>query len=223
MEKPERDPPDFEMLKYEIDRNHELELNKFLHALEIERLKILQLVNGGAFTVLVAFAAGLMHGPGWSRLLAITAGLAWVLGLGAAALATHRQLNAQAAYNAGYRHRRNAVEFRKLAAIYGEAGAVLMLPPLEGALAKRQARRDRWHNGTAASGAPHGERVRACIGHAYDERADAALFAGRAGGRHVKALAIAGMLFFMLGGGLLAGSLALADPPPLASAEKAAQ
>jgi len=46
------DPPDFEICKYQLDRAHELELNRFAHGLEIERLKILQLVNGGAFTVL---------------------------------------------------------------------------------------------------------------------------------------------------------------------------
>ena len=61
--------PDFELTNMISNRAHELEPNKFAHALEVERLKILQLVNGGAFTVLVVFAIGLIRttpGPaGW--------------------------------------------------------------------------------------------------------------------------------------------------------------
>jgi len=127
-----RDPPDFELKKYELDREHELELNKIAHALEIERLKVLQLLNGGAFTVLAAFAPGLLRSHGLSRPLALLAAASWVVGLGAASWATQKQLDAQGKFNKAYRCRRNAVELRRLSTTFGEEAASRMVPPAEG-------------------------------------------------------------------------------------------
>ncbi len=182
MEKPPQDdPPDFELRKYELDRAHELELNKFAHALEVERLKILQLVNGGAFTVLVAFAAPLLSSKGWSAWLALLAGFSWTLGLAAAAYATQRQLDGQGKFNAAYRHRRNAVEWRRLSKIYGGVAASRMIAPLT-----------QDEDGKAGiEGRPSSGADRPSVDEAHPE--------GRAATLNVKRLAIAGLFLLMLG------------------------
>ena len=106
--------PDFELRKYELDRAHELELNKFAHGLEVERLKVLQYVNGGAFAVTVAFAAGVLREGGVAAGLAGGAAVFWVAGLATAAWATQIQVEAQANFNRSIRFRRNAIEWRQL-------------------------------------------------------------------------------------------------------------
>lgn len=205
-------PPDFELKKYELDRAHELELNKFAHALEVERLKILQLVNGGAFTVLVVFATGLVASPRPSPALAILAGVSWVLGLGAAAWATQRQLQGQAKFNQAYRLRRNAVEFVALGRTYGAAAAAAMLPPLDATAPGASAKTER----------KPAEKARDPKREDYDGQADAAFYDGKNAGKYVKKMAMASIVLFMLGGLSLAASLATADPAKLERGEKAA-
>lgn len=109
-----QDAVEFQLHKYQRDREHELELNKFTHALEVERLKILQLLNGGAFTIFLGFSNLLLYNGGQPRQAGIAAALLWLLGLGAAAWATQVQLDTQAAFSKAYRLRRTAVEWREL-------------------------------------------------------------------------------------------------------------
>ncbi len=100
----------FELEKYKADRVHELELNKFAHAFEFERLKILQLLNGGAFTVAVGFSAVLTGASGASRCLALAGIAAWVGGLIAAAWAAQLALDTQVKFSQAYHRRRRAME-----------------------------------------------------------------------------------------------------------------
>ena len=216
------DPPDFELRKYELDRAHELELNKFAHALEVERLKILQLVNAGAFTVLIAFAAGIVRMEGTPRALAVIAGLSWVLGLAAAALATHLQLKAQASINKAYRHRRNAVESRRLSAAYGTARAALMITPVDKTQEKRDVQRDLVIEAEENEGTDVVELDTWATGDEHDELADQAFYRGVSESKFIGKLAGASIGLFMLGGVLLAFSLASADPSQLEPPAKAA-
>lgn len=102
---------DFELTKYGYDRQHEIELNKFTHALEVEQLKLLILLNGGGAAALLSFA----DTSGFSMSLAglFVPVLLWILGLGSAATATLRMRQLQAEYTKAYRHRRNATEWRR--------------------------------------------------------------------------------------------------------------
>lgn len=224
---PQDDPPDFELSKYELDRAHELELNKFAHALEVERLKILQLVNGGAFTVLAVFATGLVRSPGCSPALAILAGVSWMLGLGAAAWATQRELNRQGMYNKAYRLRRNAVEWRGLGAIHDKGLVAAMLPPFG------DERRTAQEDAVTAVGRDEAEKEKAekaeadvpepVTDESYQDAADIAFYQGKDASQGVTDLAVASILLFMLGGSLLAASLAFADPAQMAAVGKAAR
>lgn len=114
---PESGPADFELHKYDSDRVHELELNKFSHALEVERLKILQLVNGGAFTVVVGFSDALVQSRGDARWLAAAASVGWIAGLASAAWATQLTLDWQTSFSKAYNRRRRAIEWRRLRGI----------------------------------------------------------------------------------------------------------
>lgn len=118
---PESGPADFELHKYDSDRVHELELNKFSHALEVERLKILQLVNGGAFTVVVGFSDALLQSRGDTRWLAAAAIVSWIAGLASAAWATQLTLDWQASFSTAYNRRRRAIEWRRLRGISPDA------------------------------------------------------------------------------------------------------
>lgn len=109
---------DFELAKYNTDRTHELELNKFTHALEVERLKILQLLNGGAFTVALAFSDLVLEAAGPARDLALISVATWVAGLLAAAWATQLQLDSQRAFTQAYHNRRRTMEWRALAVLH---------------------------------------------------------------------------------------------------------
>lgn len=104
----------FELEKYKADRVHELELNKFAHAFEFERLKILQLLNGGAFTVAVGFSDALTGASGASRCLALAGIAAWVGGLIAAAWAAQLALDTQVRFSSAYHRRRRATEWYAL-------------------------------------------------------------------------------------------------------------
>ena len=109
--------------KYDADRVHELELNKFTHALEMDRLKLLLLLNGGAFTVVGGFSESLFR-PGATSPILFAAMGAWLVGLLLAAFATQDALNVQRAFAQAYHNRRRATEWR----ILGETD-----PPVPGA------------------------------------------------------------------------------------------
>lgn len=111
------EPGPFETLKYQIDRAHELELNKFTHALEVERLKILFLLNGGAATAWFTFAKDRIEGlSGFYTLLNILGPVAfWLGGLFGAARAAHWALTTQRGFTRAYHQRRRAAEHAWLA------------------------------------------------------------------------------------------------------------
>lgn len=116
---------DFEAIKYGYDREHELELNKFTHNLEVEQLKLLILLNGGAATALLAFADGPVAANAVAWLLLPV--LLWLIGLVVAAWATLTMREAQSAFSKFYRHRRNATEWRLLADAFRQRGVALPL------------------------------------------------------------------------------------------------
>lgn len=105
------EPPDFELTKYGYDREHELELNKFTHALEVEQLKLLFLLNGGAAAALLTFAERVTYPMTREGLLWPV--LFWIAGLTVAAGATFRTRLVQGLYSKAYRHRRHATEWRR--------------------------------------------------------------------------------------------------------------
>jgi hypothetical protein len=105
---------DFLREKYAHDRAHELELNRFTHAFELEQIRLLFLLNGGAFTVLVALVEWRPI-VGSLALLLMAAALAWLLGLLAAVVAGRRALDVQRAFTQAYHNRRRSVETGLLA------------------------------------------------------------------------------------------------------------
>ena len=102
-----------ELEKYRLDREHELELNKFSHALEMERLKILSYLNGGAVGVYLALVKDRLSGadPGLAAASTVAV-LFWLAGLVAAATAIQSNLTTQVAFARAYHHRRRATEWR---------------------------------------------------------------------------------------------------------------
>lgn len=193
--KEESERPGFELQKYELDRAHEVELNKFAHALEIERLKLLQLLNGGAFTVLVAFASSVFGGAGPGPMLALLAASCWVFGLGTAAAATHLQLRSQRNVNQAYRFRRNAVEWRQLSKLFPDEDQLRRMvgPPL-----------------------PGGGRAN---DQAYDRWAGEAVLKGLNEGKKVSRLGAAGIILFVTGALFLTASIWASPLPPPQKAE----
>lgn len=117
-EKP--DDLDFELTKYGYDRQHELELNKFTHNLEMEQLKLLILLNGGAATALLTFADGSILARTLPWLLLPV--LLWLAGLIIGAWATIEMRDAQSGYSKFYRHRRNATEWDYLVYAFRRRG-----------------------------------------------------------------------------------------------------
>lgn len=97
----------FVLHKYALDRAYELELNRFTHAYEMEQAKLLFILNGAAFALLLGL---LKLGPaaGEPRLVILAAGL-WLLGLLTATVAGCLALEAQRAFARAY-HRRRARE-----------------------------------------------------------------------------------------------------------------
>lgn len=186
--KEEGEPPDFELHKYELDRAHEIELNKFAHALEIERLKVLQILNGGAFTVLVAFAPSVFGGGGQGAIFAPLAALCWIFGLGTAAAATHIQLRSQRNVNQAYRLRRNAVEWRQLKKLSHDDEQLRRMvgPPL---------RRDQTINDEA-----------------FDRWAGESLLLASEAGTTVSRLGAVGILLFVMGALFLTVSIWVSGP-----------
>lgn len=104
-------PADFELTKYGYDREHELELNKFTHALEVEQLKLLVLLNGGAAAALLTFAKETTYPLTLAGLLGPV--VLWILGLVAAAAAAVVLRQVQAEFSRAYRHRRQAIEWSR--------------------------------------------------------------------------------------------------------------
>lgn len=97
--------------KYALDRAHELDLNRFTHLYEVEQVRVLFLLNGGAFTILVALVELGAAGPVAATLL-LAAAVAWLSGLVAAAIAGRRALDIQRQFAKAYHNRRRAVEQR---------------------------------------------------------------------------------------------------------------
>src|SRR3954471_19675413 len=102
---------DFERVKYERDRAHELALNEFTHNLEVTQLKLLIVLNGGAATPLLTFVE---HSAGSLRWLMLPV-FVWLIGLFTGALATLKMRKAQAQYGKFYRHSRQVTESLRLA------------------------------------------------------------------------------------------------------------
>lgn len=107
---------DFEIEKYKLDRLHELELNKFTHALEMERLKLLTFLNGGAAAAWLTFSrAAEITSNRWPAIaLIVVPALFWLVGLASASVATQRALTCQRDYTKAYHQRRRADEWRTL-------------------------------------------------------------------------------------------------------------
>lgn len=105
-------PQDFEITKYGFDRDHELSLNQFQHALEFEQLKLLIFLNGGAATALLAFAEKTK--TGFNSLLFGSAIVAWLVGLLVGTWATIGMRGLQSDYAKSLRYRRLATEWRRL-------------------------------------------------------------------------------------------------------------
>lgn len=115
---PDKGPPDrqavFLQQKYALDRAHELELNRFTHLFEVEQIRLLFLLNGGAFTVLVALVEW-RPVAGSSAIFLLLSAFAWLFGLLAAVVAGRRALDVQRAFTQAYHNRRRAVEAEILA------------------------------------------------------------------------------------------------------------
>lgn len=173
------------LCKYEADRVHELELNKFSHAFEVERLKLLHLLNGGAFVALTALTDlhGLFDG-GEATIAVAVAVIAWLIGLGLAFQATQAALDTQVKFAQAYHSRRRATEWRLLAGTYSttELERIVSPPPAE-----------------------FGGEFDA----AFDNKASAMVEAGRTLGAKVRRLAKASVGAFILGGIALLVALAL--------------
>ncbi|MEA3001394.1 MAG: hypothetical protein QOH81_182 [Sphingomonadales bacterium] len=107
---PDATETDFELVKYERDREHELALNEFTHNLEVEQLKLLILLNGGAAAALLTFAEHSGSTVRWLMLPVVI----WLIGLSTGAWATLKMREAQSGFGKFYRHRRNATEVRRL-------------------------------------------------------------------------------------------------------------
>ncbi|GGI89039.1 hypothetical protein GCM10007973_26760 [Polymorphobacter multimanifer] len=105
---------EFEIRKYDRDREHELELNRFTHAFELERVKLLFLLNGGAFTLLVTLVDKQNGVVDKGLFWLVAASAAWLLGLLCAAQAAQRALDTQRSFMQAYHRRRRAVEWRQL-------------------------------------------------------------------------------------------------------------
>jgi hypothetical protein len=103
-------PKDFDTVKYERDREHELALNEYTHNLEVEQLKLLILLNGGAATAVIAFAEKASLGIAVAGLVVPV--LLWLAGLYKGAQATLTMREAQSKFSKFYRHRRHAGEAR---------------------------------------------------------------------------------------------------------------
>jgi hypothetical protein len=127
---PDKLPPtalEFLDKKYALDREHELELNKFTHVFEVERLKLLLLLNGGAAGLWLGFLkTGGEHAATVSLQQAVPVFL-WVFGTLLAAGAFHYALKTQRDFTRAYHNRRRAFEWRFLSEQFAREDIVLLI------------------------------------------------------------------------------------------------
>jgi hypothetical protein len=119
----------FVIEKYKLDRAHELELSKFTHALQMERLKLLTFLNGGAAAAWLTFSGvGRPSENAWAAAALIFPTLFWLVGLILASLATHFTLKSERASTRAYHRRRRSDEWRLLSREYGYEAVSRILP-----------------------------------------------------------------------------------------------
>jgi hypothetical protein len=113
---------DFAVTKYGYDREHELELGEFTHSLEMEQIKLLILLNGGAATAFLTFG----DKTGLARsVLGLGAPVAcWLVGLCVGAAATIQLRRTQTSYTQAFNLRRRAEEWRQLRLKHLEDAAI---------------------------------------------------------------------------------------------------
>lgn len=198
-------PPDFDLVKYERDREHELALNQFTHNLEVEQLKLLILLNGGAAAAILTFAE---HSASTARWLMLPV-LFWLVGLYIGAAATLRMRKVQADFGKFYRHRRHATEFRRLAGLgklpsgisRDELSELVRLASGEEALRKAIKTRD--------------------LSALHDRLADVVISRARTDNARVEPLSRYSLYWFMLGALVAAGVVIAGPSNPPAAAVKA--
>jgi hypothetical protein len=113
--------------KYALDREHELELNKFTHVFEVERLKLLLLLNGGAAGLWLGFLKGGSEHTAAVNLVQTLPVFAWAFGTLLAAFAFHYALKTQKDFTRAYHNRRRAFEWRFLGEQFGREDIVLLI------------------------------------------------------------------------------------------------
>ncbi|NJM30895.1 MAG: hypothetical protein HC855_13045 [Rhizobiales bacterium] len=106
---------EFALEKYRHDRRHEVELNKATLQYELESLRILSYLNGGAAALYLGLVSSLAKQSAALDLACHAAPVvAWAIGLFAAALAIWQMYEAQVGYTQAYHRRRRAEEKRRL-------------------------------------------------------------------------------------------------------------
>lgn len=174
----EREVNDTILRKYERDREHELELNKFSHVFELERLKLLQWLNGGGFVALTAVAGSDLGGSLPLLFVGFAVG-AWLIGLWLAFQATQTALDTQVSFARAYHNRRRATEWRLLSRSFSSEDLARMVAPPPG-----------------CPGCERGDR-------AFDSKAGEHIQEGAGQGKQVRALAKRSVGAFIAGGVLI--------------------
>lgn len=104
------DPSPFDVEWYRLHRTHELELSKATLQYELERLRLLSYLNGGAIGAFLAFGKDALQ----PNLLTILAVALWILGLIFAWIAWTNGYDGQRDYAMAYRVRRHILERERL-------------------------------------------------------------------------------------------------------------
>lgn len=125
--------PEFELEKYRLDRAHELELNRFTHTFEVERLKLLIILNGGAAAAWLTFSkADSTSQQALPALVTLLfAVLPWLFGLWCASHATEHALGTQRSFTQAYHRRRRAAEWRSMLQYLSRERVASILPSSE--------------------------------------------------------------------------------------------
>ncbi len=154
---------DFLLQKYQLDRAHELELNKFTHRLEMERLKLLLALNGGAAGLWVTFAQSEGSALG-APALALPV-IFWIIGVIAASVAIDHTLKSQRGFTQAYHRRRRADEWRLLSQDLSLAAIAAILPKPDKDSGPEAAERDyrAVANAARAEGEAAGKRVKGWV------------------------------------------------------------
>jgi hypothetical protein len=105
---------EFALDKYRLDRAHELELNRATVQYELESLKVLSYLNGGAAALYLGLLGAVLK-PGSAIALRAHAPpiMAWAIGLFCTALAIWLMLESQVKFTQAYHGRRRAEEKRR--------------------------------------------------------------------------------------------------------------